>query len=311
MAAAAAAGLLWLGLAPTIDVHAQGLEVPALAGRIVDQAELLDADAEARISDRLAALETETGAQVAILTIASLQGEALEPFAIEVAREWALGQQGRDNGLLLLVARDDREVRLEVGRGLEGALTDLLTNRIIDERMVPRFREGDFGGGIEAAVVAIEPVIRGEPMPELATPTLGPMVGAVVITGLVIVMSVLGLAAMAVGGVFAWIVYLVVMPLAFAIPAAVVDSLAGTSLFLLWAIGFPILYVTWGRALRRRATRPGSQGKRKVSSDSDGGFWSGRGGSSGGGFSGGGGSFGGGFSGGGGGFSGGGASGRW
>ena len=103
--------------------EAQGkLTVPPLTGRIVDQAALLDAAAEERISSRLAVLEADTGAQLAVLTIPSLQGEALEPFAIEVARTWALGQTGRDNGLLILVSRDDREVRIEVGRGLEGAL---------------------------------------------------------------------------------------------------------------------------------------------------------------------------------------------
>lgn len=313
---AGAAALLWVFVISVAIAEAQGkLTVPPLTGRIVDQAALLDAAAEERISSRLAVLEADTGAQLAVLTIPSLQGEALEPFAIEVARTWALGQTGRDNGLLILVSRDDREVRIEVGRGLEGALTDLLTNRIIDERMVPQFREGDFGGGIEAAVEAMDPIIRGEPMPALETPSLGPLVGAIITTVLVIVMSVLGLAAMAVGGAFAWIVYLVMMPLAYGVPAASVNGLAGLSLFLLWAAGFPILYFTWGRRLRAgNAGKPRGRGRRSGSSaDADDQPWGGWSGSSGRGSGGtsGGHSSGGGFSGGGGGFSGGGASGRW
>jgi len=296
------------GLGALRLVRAQHLDVPALTGRIVDQADLLDAAAETRISDRLANLERDTGAQVAVLTIPSLQGDVLEAFSIRVARTWLLGQAGRDNGALILVARDDREVRLEVGRGLEGALTDLLTNRIIDERMVPRFREGDFGGGIEAAVEAMDPVIRGEPMPEVVVEPLGPLAAAILVTGLVIVMSVLGLAAMAAGGVFGWVVYLVTMPFAYGVPAAVVSDAAGASLFGLWALGFPILYVTWGRRLRAASRKAWSQldsGAGGPRSRRD--TWSGWGGSSGG-F---GGSSGGGWSGGGGGFSGGGASGRW
>lgn len=302
--------LVALGPGLTSTVQAQRLDVPALTGRIVDQAELLDAAAEERIAARLTTLEQDTGAQVAVLTIPSLQGDVLEEFSIRVAREWRLGQAGRDNGALVLVARDDRQVRIEVGSGLEGALTDLITNRVIDERMVPRFRDGDFGGGIEAAVEAMDPIIRGEPMPAVVSEPLGPLAAAILVTGLVIVMSVLGLAAMAVGGAFAWLVYLVVMPLAYGVPTAAVNGTAGSSLFFLWALGFPTLYFTWGRRLRAASRKAWSQLDTGAAATS--GKRSGRGpwgGSSGGGW--GGGSSGGGWSGGGGGFSGGGASGRW
>jgi uncharacterized protein len=146
-------------------VAVDALEVPFLSGRVNDQASLLDSAAVQRIEASLASLEAETGAQVVVLTIPSLDGEVLEDFSIRVVEQWKLGRAGVDDGVLLLVARDDRKLRIEVGYGLEGALPDVVARRIIDEIIVPEFRNGDFEGGIEAGVAALAGVVRGEELP--------------------------------------------------------------------------------------------------------------------------------------------------
>ncbi|GAB5535721.1 MAG: hypothetical protein Rubg2KO_19700 [Rubricoccaceae bacterium] len=135
--------------------------VPALTGRVVDQAELLSPDIEAAITQRLAAHEDSTTNQVAVLTLPSLNGEVLEEFATTVFRTWALGQAEANNGVLLLIAHNDRKIRIEVGYGLEGELTDRLAGIIIREEMTPRFRAGDFESGTLAAVEAILGALDG------------------------------------------------------------------------------------------------------------------------------------------------------
>lgn len=156
--------LLGLGavFATVSTVSAWALEIPYLSQRVTDQAQILDSGAESRLEDQLKQLETSTGAQVAVLTIPSLEGEVLEDYSLRVVEEWQLGRDDEDDGVLVLVARDDRKVRIEVGYGLEGAITDLQSKRIIDGLMVPEFRRGDFAAGIEAAVRAIGGAIRGE-----------------------------------------------------------------------------------------------------------------------------------------------------
>src|SRR5690606_5234978 len=124
--------------------------VPPLTGRVVDLADVLSPATEAQVTTLLEAHEAQTTNQVAVLTIPSLQGSTVEEVANEVFNAWGLGQSGRDNGVLLLVARDDRELRIEVGYGLEGALTDAEAGRIIRNVIVPRFRDGDFDGGVSA-----------------------------------------------------------------------------------------------------------------------------------------------------------------
>lgn len=149
---------LLLAVAP-----AAAVDVPPLTGRVVDGAEMLSPRAEAAISQSLAALEQSDSTQVVVLTIPTLEGEDIESFALRVAHDtYHLGQEGKDNGVLLLVVRDDHKMRIEVGYGLEGVVTDLLAGRIVDQVMVPRFRAGDFEGGIAAGVAAIGQAVRGE-----------------------------------------------------------------------------------------------------------------------------------------------------
>lgn len=135
--------------------------IPALTGRVVDRANLLAAATERALTQRLAAHEDSTGNQVAVLTITSLQGQPIEDYSLAVARAWELGQAGDDNGVLLLIARDDRAMRIEVGYGLEGALPDVVASRIIRHELRPAFRAGDFDGGVQAGVGAIVEAIAG------------------------------------------------------------------------------------------------------------------------------------------------------
>ena len=139
--------------------------VPELTGRVVDGADLLRPATEASLDARLAAFEESTTVQIAVLTVRSLDGEVLEPFATHVFRTWGLGQAGADNGVLILISELDRQIRIEVGYGLEGALTDARAGRIIRNEMTPRFRAGDFDGGVLAATDAVMAAAEGTPEP--------------------------------------------------------------------------------------------------------------------------------------------------
>jgi uncharacterized protein len=141
---------------------AAALEVPFLSGRVVDEAGILSPAAEESLTRTLEELERATGAQVAVLTVPSLGDEALEEYSLRVAETWKLGGAERDDGVLFLVARDDRKMRLEVGYGLEGAIPDVLAGRILDNLVRPRFRGGDFDGGVAAGVDAVAALVRGE-----------------------------------------------------------------------------------------------------------------------------------------------------
>lgn len=139
--------------------------VPALTGRVVDQTSTLSADAVARLDQKLKAFEARKGSQIAVLIVPTTQPEAIEQFSIRVAEAWKIGRKKVDDGAILLVAKNDRKLRIEVGYGLEGALPDVTAKRIIDEIITPKFKAGDFDGGIEAGVDRMIGVIDGEPLP--------------------------------------------------------------------------------------------------------------------------------------------------
>jgi uncharacterized protein len=185
-AAAAALGIAaWLAAGPPADA----LEVPFLEGRVNDLAGLLDAEVEQRIEEKLAAFERERGAQVAVLTLPSLEGESLEDFSIRVVETWKLGREGVDDGALLLVAQAERQLRIEVGYGLEGVLPDAVARRIVDNVITPRFRQGDFEGGLEAGVDAVLQVLSGEALPAVARrESPGPKAGIVILIAIVILL---------------------------------------------------------------------------------------------------------------------------
>ncbi len=138
-----------------------GVEVPFLSGRVVDTAEVLSADARERIGELLKAHEVGSGNQVVVLTVPNLAGESIEDFAERVFQDWQLGQAGKDNGVLVAVAVEDRRLRIEVGYGLEGTLSDLAAGRIIRGIITPQFRAGDYDAGLEAGVTAVIGVLTG------------------------------------------------------------------------------------------------------------------------------------------------------
>jgi uncharacterized protein len=141
---------------------ARAVEVPYLSGRVVDDAGLLDGAARERIEALLTAYEQRTTAQLVVVTLRTLDGESIEAFAERAFLAWKLGQKGKDNGVLLVVVPDDRKMRIEVGYGLEGALTDAAASRIIRNVLAPAFREKDFAGGIERGLQAIIGQLDGE-----------------------------------------------------------------------------------------------------------------------------------------------------
>jgi uncharacterized protein len=161
LVAAAWLSLLTLLLFPLLASAAEP-NYPALTGRIVDNSSLLGAEAFSRIEQKLRAHEEKTSDQVVVATLPSLQGYSIEEFANGLFRAWKLGDKAKNNGVLLIVAPNERKVRIEVGYGLEGALTDALSKVIITTAVAPKFKNGDFAGGIEGGVDAILSILTGD-----------------------------------------------------------------------------------------------------------------------------------------------------
>ena len=153
--------LIGAGLGAAADQPA----VPRLAARVTDLTGTLTVEQKGSLETKLAAFERAKGSQIAVLIVPTVQPETVEQYALHVVESWQLGRRGVDDGALLLVARDDRKMRIEVGYGLEGALNDATAKRIISEIIGPRFTQGDFYGGIDAGVDAMVKVIGGEALP--------------------------------------------------------------------------------------------------------------------------------------------------
>jgi uncharacterized protein len=147
-------------------------QFPELSGRIVDEAGILPGELEQRLTDRLAAHEQATSNQIVVVTLDSLEGLPIEDYGYQLGRAWGIGQAEDDNGALLIVAPEERQLRIEVGYGLEPILTDALARTIIESVIIPRFREGDMAGGVEAGTGAMLDLLAGEVDPaELTRPT--------------------------------------------------------------------------------------------------------------------------------------------
>lgn len=155
---------LWLAVAALAHA-ADEVPVPPLKARVTDLTGTLSAQQAADLESDLTAFERERGSQIVILMLATTRPEPIEAYGIRVADAWRIGRQGIDDGVIVLVAKDDRQLRIEVGRGLEGALPDAIAKRIVAEVISPRFKQGDFYGGLKAGVQRIEAVIAGEPLP--------------------------------------------------------------------------------------------------------------------------------------------------
>jgi uncharacterized protein len=263
--------------------------VPELTQRVTDLTSTLDAAQIQALNGRLAAFEAGKGSQIAVLILPSTQPETIDQFSIRVAESWKLGRKGVDDGVLLLIAKDDHKLRIEVGYGLEGALNDATAKRIVSEVITPFFKRGEFYSGIDAGVTAIIKVVEGEQLPapqrsttafNNGTDSLGDLLGTgfiIFMIGNILLRKMMGKlpSGLIVGGLIGALVWVTLFSLAWAVAAA------------LAAFVFSLIF--------------GLSGRSSFFPSGWGGGW----GSGGGGFGGGG------FSGGGGGFGGGGASGGW
>ena len=271
---AARAGFLALLLGWAFAAHAD-VAVPPLSGRVVDQTGTLSSGDVASLTQTLKSLEARKGSQVAVLIVPTTAPETIEQYSIRVAEAWKVGRKKIDDGALLVVAKNDRKLRIEVGYGLEGALNDATAKRIIDEVITPRFRNGDFAGGVSAGVDRIVAVIDGEPLPaprQQQGPSLlshidpfNPFVFFAIFVVGAILRTTLGrlIGSVTAGGIVGALAWFVAGSLAASVIAGVIA----------------FIFTMFGDSM---------------ASSGGGGSYSGSGGSSGGGFSGGGGSFGGG-----------------
>ena len=154
---------LLLGFLLLVAAPVQAQTFPQLTGRIVDQADLLTPDQEYQLTQRLEALERASSRQLVIATVSSLEDYPIEEYGYRLGRHWGIGQSEANNGMILLVAPNERKVRIEVGYGLEPIMTDALSHRIIDEQILPRFRDNDYAGGIVAGAEAIMAQLQAPP----------------------------------------------------------------------------------------------------------------------------------------------------
>jgi len=163
-AAATTRAALWLMLCVVLVPQAQAAEIsfPTLSGRVVDQANILDPTTEQAITATSQSLETATTNQLVVVTLASLQSQTIEDFGYQLGRHWGIGRAGKNNGILLIVAPKERSVRIEVGYGLEGTITDALSKGIIEQEILPRFRDNDYNGGVRAGVTTLAAILMGD-----------------------------------------------------------------------------------------------------------------------------------------------------
>ncbi|WP_164934024.1 TPM domain-containing protein [Bradyrhizobium guangzhouense] len=262
--------------------------VPQLTGRVVDRTGTLSSSDIAALSQKLADFETRKGSQIAVLIVPTTDPETIEQFSIRVAETWKIGRKKVDDGAILVVAKNDRHLRIEVGYGLEGALTDVTSRRIIDEVITPKFREGDFAGGISAGAERMMRVVDGEPLPAPSRSVnfanlddIGPLLPVALFASLIVggfLRTLLGrlLGSVATGSVIGLLALLILGSGALALLAGI--------------IGFVLSFIA---DLFPASTGP-SRGGSRSSGSSSGGWSSGSSSSDSGSFSGGGGSFGGG-----------------
>ncbi|HEX5282194.1 MAG TPA: TPM domain-containing protein [Micropepsaceae bacterium] len=156
------AAVFLLFLFAAVPASAAGLQFPPLTGRVVDDAHLLDAGTASTIDAKLAALEQKTGDQLVVVTLPTLQGHQIEDYGYQLGRAWGIGQKVKNNGALLIIAPNEHAVRIEVGYGLEGTLTDAISRLIIENSILPRFRANDYAGGISRGVDDIIQVLGGD-----------------------------------------------------------------------------------------------------------------------------------------------------
>lgn len=306
------AGVYLLLCLAGLALHAQTFDVPFLAGRVNDNAALLSAPVREELEAVLKAHEDSTSNQVVVLTIPSLQGEILEEYSIQVAETWKLGQKDKDNGVLLLIARDDRKVRIEVGDGLEGSLPDITCGQIIRREIVSRFRERDYEGGIRNGVQAILAAIAGTYQAEAETGDEPDLMFRVIFFSIfVVVVGTFTMIGLVSPGAVGWIIYFFLIPFWSTFPMISLGVKIGVILLVVYLAGYPLFKYWFGKTNKGKALAEKWKVANARSKSSHGRSYRRGGSSSGWAWSSGGSSSSGGFSGGGGSFSGGGASGSW
>lgn len=291
-------------------------DIPYLTGRVNDNAQILSESTRQSLTNILKEHEDRTSNQIAILTITTIYGESIEDYAVEVFEAWKLGQEDKDNGILIVVVPDDRRMRIEVGYGLEATLTDAMAGRIIRQVMTPRFKDGDFDGGISEGTMAVIKVLEGGDIPETENGSSGSedaeflnfegpdmsiseriLIGAFIF-GIIGLFTVIGILTPGVG----WFLYLFLIPFWALFPIMVVGTQGALICLITYLIAFPVLKLTlkktqWYKTAKNNLLTKGraSIGGFSFSSGGSGGSWSSGGSfSSGSSFSGGGGSSGGG-----------------
>ncbi|MCD6117944.1 YgcG family protein [bacterium] len=229
-----------------------GDDVPYLTGRVTDNAQILSQETCRLLTESLKDHENRTGNQIAVLTVPSLNGENIEDYAVKVFDEWKLGQKGKDNGLLIIIAPNDRRMRIEVGYGLEGTLTDGTAGQIIHTIMTPKFRNGDYNGGVTAGVKAVMAVLE-----EGQLPSAGPrtektnsfnveepvmsikqriLMGAFVF-GIIGIFTVIGIVTPGIG----WFLYVFLIPFWAMFPIAILGTTGALICLITYLIVFPVL----------------------------------------------------------------------
>jgi len=309
----ASLALYTLAILVPLFVNAQRA-VPELWGlHVHDDAHVLSQTTVDQLEKRLKAYEDSTSNQLAILIIPALDGEVLEQYSLRVAEAWRLGQAKQDNGALLLIAVNDRKMRIETGQGLEGVLTDAVCSRIIRREMAPSFREGDYDGGVTAAVNAMIAAIGGEYTAEAGdnndTADLSWRERLFIGLFIFLVLGIFTVIGILAPGCAGWFLYAFLIPFYALFPMIIAGTGGGLAILIVYLIAYPLLKLllpktAWGSKVVKKL---GSTGKARGGSWSSGTGWGGWTGGFGGGSSGGGG----GFSGGGGSFGGGGSSGSW
>lgn len=232
---------------------AHAVDVPYLTGRVTDAAGILSAETRKSITERLKAHEDKTSNQIEVLTVPTLDGAGIEEYAVAVFKQWKLGRKGKDNGILLVVAPKDRRMRIEIGYGLEGTLTDGMAGSIIRNVMTPHFKNGDYNKGINEGVGAVISVLEGGKAPDaVASDTLKEssgfniqapdmslteriLIGAFIF-GIIGLFTIVGILTPGVG----WFLYLFLIPFWAMFPIIVVGSTYALYMLITYLVVFPI-----------------------------------------------------------------------
>jgi uncharacterized protein len=254
---------IFLFVALVAAAIAQETDVPYLTGRVTDMAQILSRETKESLSDSLRAHEMRTTNQVAVLTIPTLNGESIEDYANRVFNEWKLGQKGKDNGILVVVAPDDRRMRIEVGYGLEGTLTDLMSGRIIRNIMTPKFKNDDYDGGIRDGALAVISILEGAGSEQVAGMDEDPaaaeksdffsqdtgltimeriLIGGFIF-GIIGLFTLIGIVTPGMG----WFLYLFLIPFWAMFPMVVLGTKGAFVCFILYLVGYPATKIFLGR----------------------------------------------------------------